>query len=71
MLSRLVSAPREGEALWLFKERLAVDASLRPQTEEESRRLAQLAREWSDHSAAKALMGNSDEGTASPLVQSE
>jgi hypothetical protein len=35
--------------------RLALDASFRPLTVEEARRLAQLAERWRDHATAEAL----------------
>jgi len=55
IVSRLLSADREAEALRLARDRLALAADFRPRTAEERRRLAQLARQWGDHATAQAL----------------
>ena len=55
IISRLLAEDREGEALRMVRERLALDASFRPLTVEEARRLAPLAERWRDHATAEAL----------------
>jgi hypothetical protein len=51
----LLHADREGEALRLVRERLALDAGFRPRATEDAQRLAQLAQRWGDRDTATAL----------------
>ncbi len=55
VISRLLTDDREGEALRLVRERLAIDPQFRPLSAEDTRRLAQLAERWRDHPTAEAL----------------
>lgn len=55
MLSLLLRADREGEALRCFRERLALDPQFRPRGPAEARRLAELARRWGDRDCEAAL----------------
>jgi hypothetical protein len=59
MLHRLLAAHRDGEALQLVQERLAVDVRFRPNTDDDRRRLAQLADRWGDRLTAQLLRGDS------------
>jgi hypothetical protein len=51
---------RESEALWLFKERLAIEPGFQPKTKEESRRLVEFARRLGDHRSAEAIIVHDD-----------
>lgn len=55
VIARLLAEDREGEALRLARERLALDPAFRPLSADESRRLVQLADRWRDHQTAEAL----------------
>ncbi|HEX4024628.1 MAG TPA: hypothetical protein VHX52_07990 [Steroidobacteraceae bacterium] len=55
VISRLLAEDREGEALRLVRERVALDSAFRPSNAEEGQRLAQLAERWRDHATAEAL----------------
>jgi hypothetical protein len=55
VIARLLNEDREGEALRLARERLALDPTFHPLGVEETRRLAQLAERWRDHGTAEAL----------------
>lgn len=55
IIARLLAEEREGEALRLVRERLALDPAFRPLTAHEARRLAQLAERWRDEGTAEAL----------------
>jgi hypothetical protein len=56
MLWRLLKDARDGEAWRLARERLAIDPSFRPRTKDERSRLAELARQWGDHTTADTLL---------------
>jgi len=55
IIARLLAEGREGEALRMVRERLALDPSFRPLTADEARRLAQLAEHWRDEGTVDAL----------------
>jgi hypothetical protein len=55
MVSQLLRADREGEALRSVRERLALDPAFRPRAAEDAQRLAQLAQRWGDRDTAAAL----------------
>jgi hypothetical protein len=55
LLSHLLDAALEGEALRLLKERLAVDPEFLPETAEQRVRLGKLARQWGEHHVASAM----------------
>ena len=58
MLTRLVDAHANGEALRVLQERLLADPQFRPQTAGETVRLAQLARVGGDRITARALLAD-------------
>ncbi|MGH8256278.1 MAG: hypothetical protein ACRET0_08695 [Steroidobacteraceae bacterium] len=58
IVSLLLQGDREGEALRSVRERLLLDPGFRPRTDEQTRRLGELAQQWGDRSTAVALLGS-------------